>query len=265
MKKLICLCLAALLLLTNLPTVRADVIFVPMGDDFFDEHRDECAYHDRYYTAQGPNGDVTVYESPISDRVIKTVDNGETLWVSYVYTDSDGTQWGCTGGWDDENGWVPMPYLALVYDHISFAEEYGHTFLQEAGELDKKWQGKEIYFWEYPGCPEPESIELQWEHMPSYDCIYVDENGSHWGQINYYYGLRDLWFNLDTPDADFATLYPNGVEEPTQPIQSEPTEPTKRVDEIKPQPDFDITIVVICVAAVMVVSALLLILLKRKR
>ena len=84
MKKLICLCLAALLLLTNLPTVRADVIFVPMGDDFFDEHRDECAYHDRYYTAQGPNGDVTVYESPISDRVIKTVKNGETLWVSYV-------------------------------------------------------------------------------------------------------------------------------------------------------------------------------------
>ena len=158
-----------------------------------------------------------------------------------------------------------MPYLALVYDHISFAEEYGHTFLQEAGELDKKWQGKEIYFWEYPGCPEPESIELLWEHMPSYDCIYVDENGSHWGQINYYYGLRDLWFNLDTPDADFATLYPNGVEEPTQPIQSEPTEPAKRVDEIKPQPDFDITIVVICVAAVVVVSALLLILLKRKR
>lgn len=262
MKKLFCLCLAALLLLANLPTVRADVIFEPMDDDFYEEHRDECEYHDRSYTANGPNGDVTVYESPISDRVIKTVDNGESLWVSYIYEDENGILWGCTGDWSEESGWVPMPYLALIYDHISFAEEYGHSFLEEAGELDESWQGKEIYFWEYPGSSDPYSMELQEDYMPGYDRVYVDGNGDRWGRLTYYFGIRDCWINLDAPDADFATLYPDGVEGPTQPVQSKPS---KHADEIKPQPTFDTTLVVICVAAVVVVSALLLILLKRKR
>lgn len=265
MKKLICLCLAALLMLANLPTVRADVIFEPMDDEFYEEHRDECVYHDRSYTANGPNGDVTVYESPISDRVIKTVENGEILWISYVYTDPNGIQWGCTGSWSDDSGWVPVEYLSLIYDNISFEEDYGHTFQQEEGELDEKWQGKDIYFWEYPGNPNPYSMQLQEDYMPGYDRVYVDENGSRWGRLTYYFGIRDCWINLDTPDADFATLFPNGVEEPTQPVHSEPTEPKKHVDEIKPKPFFDTTLVVICVAAVVVVSGLLLILMKRKR
>lgn len=265
MKKLLCLCLAVMLLLANLPTVRADVIFEPMDDEFYEEHRDECDYHDRSYTANGPNGNITIYESPVSDRVVKTVKNGETLWISYVYTAPDGIQWGCTGSWDDDGGWVPMPYLALIYDHISFAEEYGHSFLEEDGELDESWQGKEIYFWEYPGSPDPFSMQLQEDYMPGYDRVYVDENGNRWGRLTYYFGIRDCWINLDTPDADFATLYPNGVEKPTQPVQSESTDSDERQDEIKPQLTVDTTLVVICVAAVVVVSALLLILLKRKR
>lgn len=265
MKKLFCLCLVALLLLVNLPTVRADVIFEPLDDEFYDEHRDECDYHDRSYIANGPNGDITIYESPISDRVVKTVKNGETLWISYVYTAPDGIQWGCTSNWNDDGGWIPMPYLAIIYDHISFAEEYGHTFLQEDGELDKKWLGKEIYFWEYPGDCEPVSMTQPVDYTPSYHCVYVDENGSRWGYINYFCGMRDCWINLDTPDADFATLYPNGVEKPTQLVQPESTDADERQDEIKPQPTVDTTLVVICVAAVVVVSALLLILLKRKR
>ena len=263
MKKLLCLCLATLLLLANLPTVRADVIFEPMDDEFYEEHRDECHFHDRYYTAQGPDGDVTVYESPISDRVVKTVKNGETIWISHIYTDPKGIQWGCTGTWSEDSGWVPMPYLTLIYDHISFAEEYGHTFLQEEGTLDPKWHDKEIYFWEYPGDREP--ISSKQRFTPSYSCVYVDENGSRWGYINYFCGIRDRWINLDTPDADFATLYPNGVEKTPQPVQPESTEADERQDEIKPQPTVDTTLVVICVAAVVVVSALLLILLKRKR
>lgn len=265
MKKLFCLCLAALLLLANLPTVRADVIFEPMDDDFYEEHREECVYHDRSYTANGPNGDVTVYESPISDRVIKTVDNGESLWVSYVYEDENGIQWGCSGDWGEESGWVPMPYLVLIYDHISFEEDYGNAFLQEEGTLDESWQGKEIYFWEYPGGPNPNSMTLQEDYMPGYDRVYVDDNGNRWGRITYYFGLRDCWFNLDAPDADFATLYPNGVQEPTQPVQSETNQPAEHVDEIKPQPAFDTGFVVICVAAVVAVSILLMFLLKRKR
>lgn len=262
MKKLICLCLATFLLLANLPAARADVIFEPWDDDFFQEHRTECDYHDRNYTTEGPNGDVTIYESPISDRVINTVKNGEAIWIAYIYEGSDGIQWGYTTSTLYGDGWVPMAYLSLIYDYICFEEEYGHTFKMEEGELDEKWNGKEIYCWEYPGSFEAIPMTVQENHAPSYDCIYVDGNGNRWGRINYYYGYKHVWIALDDPDADFETLYPNGVGVPTQPVKPIDLE---EEDEIKPKPAFNTTVVVICVVAVVAISALLLFLLKRKR
>ena len=50
----------------------ADVIYTPM-DDFFGTHYEECQYNDRYYITAGPNGGVTVYESPESDTVVVTL------------------------------------------------------------------------------------------------------------------------------------------------------------------------------------------------
>ena len=133
MKRLVCLFCAVLMAVCCIVSASADVIFEP-NDSFYEAHREDCVRNERNYTAAGPNGDVTVYESPESDKVIATFANGETLYISYIYTDPDGIQWGYYENWETGvAGWVPMEYLELIYDGISFEEEFGHLFAEEEG------------------------------------------------------------------------------------------------------------------------------------
>ena len=135
MKKVVSIIIVLLLAVCCAVNAGADVIFEPQ-DSFYESHRDQCEYHDRSYTANGPNGDVKVYESPESDSVRATVENGEEIYVSYLYQDANGNIWGCTENWStDISGWVPMEYLELIYDERSFEEDHGESFLREEGSL----------------------------------------------------------------------------------------------------------------------------------
>ena len=66
--------------------VKADVIWEPM-DDFYEEHREECRYVNRNFTANGPDGEVIVYKSPENPTVVDTWENGFSAYISFVYTD----------------------------------------------------------------------------------------------------------------------------------------------------------------------------------
>lgn len=115
MKKMIRILCVVLILLMLPIQVSADIIYEPWDDSFYEEHRDQCEYHSRSYTANGPNGDVTVYESPESAWEEMKLSNGTVLWISYIYEDPDGITWGYWAHWEmDWQGWVPMDYLVLI-------------------------------------------------------------------------------------------------------------------------------------------------------
>ena len=242
----------------------ADVIYTPF-DSFYEENHDVCDYVNRSFTANGPNGDVTLYESPESAKEKAVIANGEPLYVSVIYTDADGITWGCAEQWDNDIiGWAPMDYLTVVYDGISFDEEFGHLFEEKEGELSKEYWGKTIYFWKYPGSQDYIDFEI-WEDasiLVWYE-VYTDADGRTWGKCPYHYGIRGYWINLDDPTADFATLYPETPE--TAPV-TEPTEPHDEVAEIVPKENWQTKIIVTAaVAAVVAVTAALLCVLKKEK
>lgn len=266
MKKMIT-AVTALLLLLMLPLgVRADVIYEPW-DSFFEEHRADCEYHSRSYTAVGPNGDVTLYESPESAWEEKTIPNGEAIWISYSYTDADGIRWGCSEIWNEDIiGWVPMDYLELIYDGISFDEEYGDQYVQEDGQLDIAYRGQTVYFWDYPGCETSHWMTLgeYEEYMPEYWARFTDADGKTWGKIGYYMGNRDCWICLDNPTADFDVLYPDGIA--TEPAEEPAPTEGETVAEIVPKKNDSAKLTAIAaVSATVAVTAVLLVLLKKKK
>lgn len=247
-------------------TARADVIYEPM-DSFYEEHYAQCTYVSRSYTAAGPNGTVTLYESPESAKAEATVKNGETLFVSVTYKDADGTIWGCCENWEKELcGWAPMAYLEVIYDGISFREEYGDQFVSESGSLDGSYVGKTIYFWKYPGSDAYVDIELMGEeYRPEYRTVYTDADGRTWGECVYYMGIKGYWINLEDPTADFETLFP----EWTEPVTEETEPVSEPAQEIVPRESQETrvakTAAVIAVAAVVAITAVLLYLMKKKK
>lgn len=190
-------------------SVHADVIFEPK-DSFYEEFSSECEYIGRTFTANGPDGEVILYKSPASDRVIARWENGFKAYISFSYTDDNGVVWGI---YEDlsgsQTGWMPMEYMDVVYDSISFREEYQSEFTAQEGTLDEQYLGKDIYFWKYPGASEGYRIQPS-NDMPRYHSTYVDSQGHTWGNVSYYFGHKNVWICLDQPGAEFDTLYSGG-------------------------------------------------------
>lgn len=257
--------LAVLLSAMILPmSASADVIYTPF-DSFYEENYDDCDYVNRSFTATGPNGEVTLYESPESAKEEAVIANGEALYVSVTYTDADGITWGCCEQWDsDILGWAPMDYLTVIYDGISFDEEYGHLFEETDAELSEEYRGQIIYFWKYPGSEDYIDFEI-WADgsMPVIRELYTDADGRTWGKCPYHYSVRGYWINLDDPTADFETLYPEMTE--TEPA-TDVTEPQEEVAEIVPKESWTTKIIVtVAVIAVVAVTAVLLFVLKKEK
>lgn len=182
---------------------KADVIWEP-EDSFYQKHASECTYVNRVFTANGPDGVVLVYHSPELPIVVEKWENGSRECISFTYKDSDGIVWGYC------RGWMPMEYMEVVYDSISFAEEYADQITKENGELDSKYLGKEIYYWGYPGAENGYALTVGSEYTPGYSGVFTDEEGNIWGNVGYYFGRKNFWVCIDKPEADYEQLYPNG-------------------------------------------------------
>ncbi len=254
--------------------VKADVIWEPMGDAFYDEHAGECEYLVRAYTANGPDGKVIVYKSPEDAEETAVIENGNKVYISYVYTDENGVSWGIYDNMStNEYGWLPMAYMEVVYDYISFEADYGASIKDQEGILSKEYSGKNILIWDYPGAHSSGEFSTQDLDMPTYRKIYVDEEGRSWGKIGYYYGWRNCWICLDAPTADYEELYPAGniVQER---IEEERAEAAAVEDgaaqenseqRIVPKQNDQLVIFVVgMVAAVVVVTGVLLVVLQRR-
>lgn len=263
MKKLIAFLLSLFLLLSISITAYADVIYIP-EDPFLEDHMDECQRINRSYRALT---EVTVYKSPESSDAEGTLKIGDAAGILYIYTGSDGNQWGYTENYEtDVSGWVPMAYMDLIYDHISFDEDYGHTFRQEEGQLSQDFAKEVVRFWNYPGSESGYEFDMAaWsaDYLPEYSQVYQDEAGRSWAYVGYYFGYRNFWICLDDPCADFAALYPQGGPN----VEITESAPTLPAEEIVPKPSSGTTLVRVSVtfAVLICVCTTVVLLVKMKK
>ena len=216
MKRLFSFLLTLLTLLALAAPASADVLWSPIENPFFDAHYPSCEYEGRSYYANGSKGFITLWDAPGGSAVRAQYQNGETLWVGYTYHG----EWAlisCREGRDALSGWAPLEDLYLVYDHISFEEEYGDQFRDYNGEFaDYTYQQDEetFWLWEYPHAYDPRETKQMTQmeldalmgtsgEVPC--CIskvYADQNDRTWGYVEWLYGSRNFWILLDNPTCD---------------------------------------------------------------
>lgn len=207
---------------------KADAIWEP-NDTFYHDHYEDCRYVNRNFTANGPDGEVIVYKSPENPTVVATWENGFHAYISFVYTDEDGNEWGIYEDFETGvKGWMPMAYMQVVYDGISFAEEYGDSFVETYEPFPEELAGQTVYCFDYPGAKnafEMRMPEVE-EEMPWYARTFTDEQGMVWGYIGYFRGVRDRWVCITNATATFEELYPDGA-----PVRGEKPEETPMPEE----------------------------------
>lgn len=247
-------------MLLSIP-VMADVIWEP-SDPFYEAHADECEYMGRSFTANGPDGKVILYKSPELPEVVAVWENGHKAYIHFTYRDQSGILWGIYDDHQDTVGWMPMDYMEVIYDSISFCEEHSAQITEQFGVLSEDYQGQDIFLWRYPGSTEYDSLKYD-NNPPTYDNVYVDENENRWGFVGYWYGHKKVWICLNAPNADLDQLYPNGapvIETPRTPDTSE------NVPRIVPKSkSWVIPLTIFLVLLTAAVTTILLLLLKRKK
>ena len=261
MKRMISLILALIFVLMLAPGALADVLWIP-DDAFLNDRLDDCENHGRSYYAAGPDGQVTVYESPESNIVAKKLPNGELVGINWVYTDENGVAWGFCEHWDEDfntdwTGWMPMAHLLLKYDSPAFQEEFAQRITAQEGELEVS--GAEVRFWDYPGSGEATVVTVDGEYRPSYDAVFTDDAGRVWGHVGYHMAIRDMWVCISDPTADYDTLY---AENPPQQV-THPTQAGTPV-EIKPA-GMDLKTVLLAVIALAAASGGFLLVTRKKK
>jgi len=264
MKK-VALVLAVVCMVLSLGTVPvcADVIYEP-DDQFYYEHMSSCSNENRVYIANGPGGEVTLYENPESSEVQGKSDNGTELYVSVLYKDKDGNEWAQVEQFDTNiGGWIPLAYLYSKYSDAEFRKDY--PVRTESGMLPGEYLGENIFLWDYPGGEVMGDMIME-EDFPEYYQAFTDEEGRVWGYYSYYYGWKNFWVCIDAPAASEEELYPDG--KPVRDQRNITAPDVKGAKVIVPKdtvPAGQLAAVSTAVVAVMALSAVLLKRMKKEK
>jgi len=202
-RKLFALTLTLLTVLALAVPAQADIVWEPIGNSFYDAHRDGCKFVDRTYLTNGPQGYVTLRKAPGAAEEVYSVPNGESVYVGWSFP-MNGAEWGAFeyglpkgDGWEWKSGWAPMTELALIYDSTAFAEDHEAEFREYDGSGDALTK---VCLYSYPGGVLQDTLEESREYMPfseAFQHLYTDENGHCWSYVGYYMGHRDAWACLD--------------------------------------------------------------------
>jgi hypothetical protein len=258
--------------LTWIPAL-ADVIWEP-SDSFYEQHREDCVYNNRHYTANGKDGVITVVKEPVSNEAVASVNNGNTFFVSFTYTDKDGAEWGVvefnpdgSGNLADldystaVSGWVRMTDMTVVYDDISFAEDHQSEFEPYTGNYEEFKNGEPVTFWSYPGSGVVAWEEDAFERNDFFQITetFTDTDGRLWGYIGYYYGARNIWVCISDPSgAGIEKAQPTPIGSQTPPSAEASVLPNAGKEPGQDNQTPMLFVIIAIVAAVVIVTAVLI-------
>lgn len=186
----------------------ADIAYEP-ADNFYEKHRDECSYENRWYITNGAEGCVVVYSSPTGDAKA-VIPNGVEFYVSYTF---DG-EWGCIEydpdtlehAYDRSSGWVKMADMVPRYDSICFRNDHEGEFVSEEVSIELSGDD-EMLGYRYPGSGIVTNTIKDYSgsgESLTFSETYTDAEGRRWGYVGYFYGQRNFWICLDEPYAELA-------------------------------------------------------------
>ena len=230
MKRLLLLCLTLLFL--TLP-VSADILWEPLGNDFYDGNYQNMTAIGAAYVVPD---DLTVnlYASPIKGKCLATLRPGTRVYVGFS-TAIDGEVWGvgyALEDWEAE-GWFRLGRLQREYSHENFLQDYSDsiTASTEEDSIPVKQLNGTVHTWTWPGSGVSagsrtfDGTEKSYnDGLMTFLQIYTDPDGGRWGYIGYYMG-RCGWVYLDDPYAVHPPLSLTPQAENTV-TDTSPEEPT---------------------------------------
>lgn len=272
MKKLMTvLLILALCIGAALPAL-ADVIYEPIND-FYSQHRSECKAEDHGYVVAAAGASAA--KKP-GGKAQVTLDAGETVWPSHVYTDGEGVRFGLVtcrdnGGWTEL--WVDLTGMAQLYNASDFCRDHGGQFTHPETPPVLDLTTTAARFWDYPGAAAPLTVydtfldtEPDDENQVVITTTFEDEQGLLWGELGDAFGYwikywRGCWVCLSAPEADELT-----ARETPAPAEPKPTEtPSGRNDPPAEESGGFPWLPAGLVAAVVVAAAVLLACFRRKK
>lgn len=198
MKRLLSLCLCLVLLLALVPAARADVIWEPYGDRFYESHQEDFSRHSEVYYCNSLYGSVEFYDKP-NGTVIGSQKNGTVIGLTYLYDNGKDPAWGLSelyldGQWT--GAYVLMSELLNRYDKEFFSDHETQTEPPEG--LEAFCSEKQILYWTYPGGSYHKDFNrFQDSDITAYcQWFYTDEDGNVWGYVGYHMGHVESWICL---------------------------------------------------------------------
>ena len=185
----------------------ADVIFEP-ENNFYERHSDECSYFDRSCLA---GADTYLWDAPNLTTEGGKLQKGDSIYISFVYTDNDGLEWGLA---ETQDKWILMADLYLEYGSPEFMEEHSDEIYEDEPYLLS--DGTVFVSWSYPESGVINSSGASVMDDYEITTFYKDPDGRLWGYTAYMYGTRDVWICLsDMSDTNI----PQRVEHELIPAQ----------------------------------------------
>lgn len=243
------------LMLTALAIPAAADVIVEPNNLFYATHREECEYiRYRRYLTNSEAGYVYLYQSPDAELTVRSFPNGETVVLTWLYTDKAGEVWGILG---DDSGWFRLSDLSLVYDSKEFLKDNEAKCVPfEKGSFESIEASEEtpVIRWSYPGG-EKEEYSIQNGDITEFvSKTYTDEGGAVWGYIGYMYGMRDFWVCLTAPYDETVGGYALPDHEIT--LKQEPT-PVEDIP-VSSNNTVILTVVGVLIAAVVIGTVVLI-------
>ncbi|MCL1897116.1 MAG: hypothetical protein FWG03_11325 [Clostridiales bacterium] len=149
MKKWFVIVLAAIALFAQPFAAYADAVY---GNEFYFDHEDEAVYLNQAFYLNGPDGYVSIYESPGDKKPVGSYENGQTVRI-YAVCNYKGAYWGippmshryafpC---------WYPMDELLMCYDKTDFEAAHQDELYDYTGGFGALCESEDYYIWQWPG------------------------------------------------------------------------------------------------------------------
>ncbi len=250
-KRVFVLLLCCMVLMPSL-AAHADIIVEP-DNDFYAEHQDQMTQLNRSFVAL--EGGAYVLEAPDSLSEIAWIPEGESVFLDFscLY---EGAYWGFS---QNDNGWVNINELEVLYDYISFEEEHLSEFYPYEGTYDTIRETQSAIAWAWPGSGDP-LFTLEDLDADSFSVAhaYQDSDGREWGFVGYYHANRNFWVCLSDPvNRDIPAFNPAG--------EAQVWESDTTLEEIPASSPWILILIVVLVAVLALVTAILIAVFFRKK